>query len=501
MTTKKIFGPPGTGKTTRLLDIMEKYLEEGGNPARLAFISFTKKAVAEAKARVYERFGIHGEDLPLFRTYHSMAFKYSSISPAQLMKRVKLREFFLDVFRANYDGRAVEEDTLNNRQQRTLELFLGLDSFMRRRGLTHHNQAYEHLPSYGEEFNLNQWRLFQIAYPLWKKKRKLYDFTDVLEHFADNVPDLGIDLLLVDEAQDLCSLQWRITERLVALSRDSVIAGDDDQAIFAWCGADVPRFLSFKVDEEIVLNQSYRLPKLVHVKALEVLKHIRSRKPKTFLPSSHAGVIGYDKDIFSILPTDGRTCLLMALSNRLLREMADSLIDAGVFFEATASKYFKQHDLSDILMFFDFKTGKRDTLPSRFVATHLHKVLPDNTIVSMMIKGKNITLRSDHFMLKRVKQMTIHDMFTHIPATEWAPLSRHYTKYGNLTPFIRLNTPFKEKGGEADIVGVHLGLPRQVVNRDFFDPDSTHRAVYVMFTRAKHELHFLYHQKPDSYTF
>ena len=40
----RIFGPPGTGKTTRLLDMVDKALAEGVQPHQIAFLAFTKKA-------------------------------------------------------------------------------------------------------------------------------------------------------------------------------------------------------------------------------------------------------------------------------------------------------------------------------------------------------------------------------------------------------------------------------------------------------------------------
>ena len=45
----RIFGPPGTGKTTSLLDMVDKALSSGVSPNKIAFLAFTRKAAHEAK--------------------------------------------------------------------------------------------------------------------------------------------------------------------------------------------------------------------------------------------------------------------------------------------------------------------------------------------------------------------------------------------------------------------------------------------------------------------
>ena len=65
--TIKIFGPPGTGKTTTLLDRLEKWFDKGVLPREVAYLSFTNKAVDEARHRANKKFpDCNDEDLGNF---------------------------------------------------------------------------------------------------------------------------------------------------------------------------------------------------------------------------------------------------------------------------------------------------------------------------------------------------------------------------------------------------------------------------------------------------
>ena len=55
----KVVGPPGTGKTRRLLNEVHKYIKKGIPHDQIGYFAFTRKAASEAR----DRFLAKNEDL------------------------------------------------------------------------------------------------------------------------------------------------------------------------------------------------------------------------------------------------------------------------------------------------------------------------------------------------------------------------------------------------------------------------------------------------------
>ena len=81
-----VLGPPGTGKTHTLLNQVEDYLKNT-DPDRIGYFAFTKKAANEAKSRAMDKFNYSEDDLPYFRTMHSLAFRRLGVNKDQVMQR------------------------------------------------------------------------------------------------------------------------------------------------------------------------------------------------------------------------------------------------------------------------------------------------------------------------------------------------------------------------------------------------------------------------------
>ena len=129
-----------------------------------------------------------------------------------------------------------------------------------------------------------------------------------------------LDVVIVDEAQDLSLIQWQMVEQLIRKAERAYIAGDDDQAIFNWAGADIGRLKkigkSNAVPRREILNQSYRIPKKVHTIAQKIITPITSRVEKEWKPREEEGTVEYHRTRLNhhMNLTDG-TWLILARTN------------------------------------------------------------------------------------------------------------------------------------------------------------------------------------------
>ena len=93
--------------------------------------------------------------------------------------------------------------------------------------------------------------------------------------------------MFIDEAQDLSLLQWEMVRKIWSRAEKTYIAGDDDQAIFKWAGADVDHFIALKeeVDDIKTLDQSYRIPGgPIHDLSQKIIGKVQNRFEKTYKP-------------------------------------------------------------------------------------------------------------------------------------------------------------------------------------------------------------------------
>ena len=102
-----------------------------------------------------------------------------------------------------------------------------------------------------------------------------------------------LEYVMVDEFQDIDSLQCRLLEVLVAHHRNLFVVGDPDQTIYTWRGADVRYLLDFDKSHPgtrtIVLDRNYRSTPEILAAANSLVAKNRNRIPKSLVADRPAG--------------------------------------------------------------------------------------------------------------------------------------------------------------------------------------------------------------------
>lgn len=458
MYKKLILGSPGTGKTTRLLDILENKLKTY-SPERIAFFSFTKKAVQEATDRAMAKFQFDKKRFIYFRTIHSMTFRELNINTKNVRNNSTHLRRLEEITGLRFGGKNLQEDDSLEKGDK----FLFLESYARSTKQSLRDVWAEGIIDvYWEEL-----KQFAETYEEFKKEEQLIDFTDMLVNYDKGGSALDIDIAIIDEAQDLNALQWDVVIRAIANAKEVYIAGDDDQAIYKWSGADVEQFLGLAVNEKEILPLSYRLPKRVYNLANTIVKKIIHRYEKNWASQEKDGNIFYHNQLSSI-KFEGNW-LVLTRTNRQLRRLEEFFRENGYFYQS--KKHCVKEDHLQLIQ--AYLTGQRKGEISSVIKKWFDK---------------------DKAWYEALEIISFADR------EYYRNLLRQGFKL-NETPKILLNTIHGSKGGESDNVLITLDLPKQTYDLYAKSPDDEHRVFYVAVTRAKQNLHILTPQTDLYYDF
>ena len=446
-----MFGPPGTGKTSYLLN---KARESKLEPDNVGFFSFTKKAVKEGKSR------IGGGDYPWFKTLHSLAYNQTSMSRSSFMDDKKKKDFAkwmsLDLTSHDtYDSKLLQLDELSRVKGVPLrELHAQCDDHI----------SYKDLEYVSEGLNT------------WKKSNYLKDFADIIVDLVSK-PKLipSLDLLLIDEAQDISPVAWDLVRILIAKAKTTYVAGDDDQAIYGWNGASVKDFLSIK-GEKIVLNQSYRLPRKVFKLAQYIVSQIQYRQPKDWNPRPEDGQLEFVTSIDECDLTKG-TWYILARNRYLLEPYEDILRSTGVYYSLMNKRSVPDREMEAIRAWESLRKGGKVVYDSAKMAV---KYLPQEVTVPKL----DLITRND---LKISDWCPWFDAFRGMSYDERAYVRGCLSIGEDMTtePRVKLSTIHGVKGGEAENVYLITDVSTKVYNNM---GDDEHRTMYVGATRASQSL-------------
>ena len=223
-----IFGPPGTGKTTRLIRIVEQEIQNGTPPERIAFVSFSRKAAEEARDRASTKLNMDVNQMIWFRTLHSFAFQTLGLGTRQVMSGKdynKVGELLGLEFKSNA-GINMADGALFA-PGKSGDAYLSMIQMAR---VTNRSIEDQFSRTADRRLHYQQLKLVDQVLHDYKKDTGKVDFVDMIDNFISegNCPQL--DVLIVDEAQDLVPMQWQMVHEIIKpCAKRIYYAGDDDQ--------------------------------------------------------------------------------------------------------------------------------------------------------------------------------------------------------------------------------------------------------------------------------
>ena len=480
-----VLGPPGTGKTTTLLNKVDDYLKQT-DPDKVGYFAFTQKAAYEARDRAIKKFNLTEDDLPYFRTLHSLAFRKLGIKKEDVMQR----RHYVDLgkklgFPVNY---AKFEDDHGGIFTSDSE-YLRIINLAKLRNITAEQQF--DLAEHNSDLERDKLRIIANEIERYKKEYNLIDFNDMILKFIKSNKSPNFDVVFIDEAQDLSLMQWDMAKTIWSKTEDSFIAGDDDQAIFRWAGADVDSFIAQK-GLMMPLQQSHRIPAKVHNVAMGIINKIRNRIDKTWKPKVHEGSLSrYDE--FEQIDMSNGEWLVLARTKYMLNDLEESLYRDGRYY-VNKFKRTKEKELHYAAQ--DWENLRKGQPLAYKEVERIYSYMKDNTdknkLKGMLKDGSyNIdTLKKDYGLKVDTPWF---EAFDDAPSRDVNYL-RKMRKNGeklNEPPRITLSTIHGAKGGESQNVVLLTDLSENTMKAYERNADDENRLFYVGATRTKEHLHII----------
>ena len=333
--------PPGTGKTTTMLNKVDDHLKTT-DPNKIGYFAFTQKAAYEARDRAMEKFNLSEDDLPYFRTLHSLAFRRLGIKKESVMQKSHYEDLGKRVgFPVDYMEYENEEGGIFS----TKSDYLRILQLAKLRNISFEKQ-YD-LKEHTQDVEFDKLRILAHELERYKKEHTLIDFNDMILEFVKSDASPAFDVVFIDEAQDLSLIQWDMAKSIWNKSGDSYIAGDDDQAIFRWAGADVDSFIA-QTGKILNLTQSYRIPRAVHDVAMKIIGRVSNRLAKKWEPRTYAGTVKSYPDFEHVDMTKGEW-LVLARTRYMLNDLEETLYQKGLYYKNKFKKSYEE-DLHEAII-------------------------------------------------------------------------------------------------------------------------------------------------------
>jgi DNA helicase-2/ATP-dependent DNA helicase PcrA len=290
----------GSGKTRVLTYRIALLIHKGIDPFSILALTFTNKASKEMRERIEKLVGSDAKNIWM-GTFHSVFARILRAEAPRLGYPQNFTIFDSDdtknllkaiVKEMSLDEKLYKPSILYGRISSAKNNLINAEEYAKQTDLVAADDAAGR-PKMAEIYIEYSKRCFKSGAMdfddlLMNTHKLLKQFPDVLNKYQHQ-----FQYVLVDEYQDTNHCQYMIIKRLVAVSRNICVVGDDSQSIYSFRGANIQNILNFSRDYPehtiIKLEQNYRSSKTIVAASGDIINHNKEKLDKKIWTSNPEG--------------------------------------------------------------------------------------------------------------------------------------------------------------------------------------------------------------------
>ena len=281
----------GSGKTKVLTSRIAYLIEQGVSIDNILAITFTNKAAKEMKEREIKLIGYDAKSIQI-STFHSLGLKIIKENYARLGYKSNfvildsddtltvVKKIMKDL---NLNPKFYNARDIRNKISSAKNELMDPDGYSK---VEFDSNIIEVYRKYNKKLLINNSVDFDDLLILPIKLFRQYP--DVLKYYQDKYK-----YVLIDEYQDTNEAQYIFSKMLCNNHKNIFVVGDNDQAIYAFRGANYKNILNFEKDypdcKVIMLEENYRSTQNILDAANSVIKHNKMRKDKNLWCNNDIG--------------------------------------------------------------------------------------------------------------------------------------------------------------------------------------------------------------------
>ena len=392
----------GSGKTKVLTSRIAYLIENGISTDNILAITFTNKAAKEMKEREIKLIGYDAKSIQI-STFHSLGLKIIKENYARLGYKSNfvildsddtltvVKKIMKDL---NLNPKFYNPRDIRNKISSAKNELLDPEAYSK---VEFDSNIIEVYRKYNKKLVINNSVDFDdlLILPI-----KLFrEYPDVLKYYQDKYK-----YILIDEYQDTNQAQYIFSKMLCNNHKNIFVVGDNDQAIYAFRGANYKNILNFEKDypdaKVIMLEENYRSTQNILDAANSVIRHNKMRKDKNLWCNNDIGSkVKYvktetDKDECSYVSEKIKEIhdngvnydeiAILYRTNAQSRLIEEEMLKNGIPYRVVGSFYFyNRKEIKDLLFYLRLINNHDDDVSLLRVINTPKRGIGDKTIENL----------------------------------------------------------------------------------------------------------------------